>query len=508
MQDGIFYALLEDQALKFNILQSSSASLHQFAAHCDSWLNNAKWGMFWLHNDCTKGGGIPRKFDSDAYQAARELADLSDRYATFETAFTYASKGYVTIFVEGNTIRRSGDLTKEPCFAAYDRIVKPVEPPFNIVPVLRDIYDRIDRTLKISKGRFRYSLDYRLVNDAVSAFIPVVKDRLRLPHSWQFSRYSLNDFRQLSSILFAYSLIHSHARHIAMERGCDGLGFLDCIMVRRLEEWVQLLCRDSGLEENLVRVILSDLTYGNGNMRAPDIALQPFVPLLPDTLGLSPHVVLTSDLERNFSVLLNRLPEDKKMYAQLSDELEQKSRQKIQETLKGNEWRFWNGPLPGHPELPDIDLAIVSDAQKVCLILEIKSFIGPAEAREVIEKFEHIIKGIKQIQQLKRSAKVDFSVYEQALSIDSSFLVTWAVASETSIGLGAVQDDEVPVVLIPHFIRKALKTSDLRKMCDWLNQRTYLPKEGVDFEVVEQPIMIGKWTLEWYGLKIHSENVF
>ena len=53
--------------------------------------------------------------------------------------------------------------------------------------------------------------------------------------------------------------------------------------------------------------------------------------------------------------------------------------------------------------LPDVDLAIISDSEKMCLLLELKWFIDPAEAREIIEKSEEIEKGISQVLQLKQA---------------------------------------------------------------------------------------------------------
>jgi hypothetical protein len=79
------------------------------------------------------------------------------------------------------------------------------------------------------------------------------------------------------------------------------------------------------------------------------------------------------------------------------------------------------------------------------------------------------------------------------------YQLTWAVASESSIGATYVQVPDVPVVNIRHLLAR-LRISNLAGCCYWLTNREFLPTEGVDYKEIEIEAKVGKWALEWYGL--------
>ena len=69
------------------------------------------------------------------------------------------------------------------------------------------------------------------------------------------------------------------------------------------------------------------------------------------------------------TVLLNRLPAEKVIYGKLTNEKESLMRERLTDALANEGYRFVSEKVPN---LPDIDLAIIRDSEKACLLLELK----------------------------------------------------------------------------------------------------------------------------------------
>ena len=124
--------------------------------------------------------------------------------------------------------------------------------------------------------------------------------------------------------------------------------------------------------------------------------------------------------------------------------------------------------------LQDIDLAIVKESEKVCLLLELKWFIAPAEFREVIHKSEEIEKGISQVLKIKQAFAGNHKPLLEKLNIDSSYRLEGIVVSRNWIGDADVQNSEVPVIPADHLIAKLKGTESLLSTMEWLKNREYL----------------------------------
>jgi hypothetical protein len=211
-------------------------------------------------------------------------------------------------------------------------------------------------------------------------------------------------------------------------------------------------------------------------------------------------------MERNLSVLLNRLPEERSAYSALSQAKEAALRQRLVDELSILGFRFWHGNVSEWGTASDIDFAIVSDEERKCLILELKSFIAPAEPREILERSAEIQKGAKQVRdRMGMAGNLPHSL-RAILDVDERYGFTWAVASETSIGAAFAQTPEVPVINTQHLIARLRGNRGLDACCHWLVDRAYLPIEGVDYETLPAEDTIGDWTLEWYALRGITED--
>lgn len=498
-----FLALCEqisfEESFQPGTLQEEALSANQLA-------ESMKWPLRWLKNACASGGTVPRKFDRAMHRAAQDLLDLAQQYDCFDLAFTYASNRLIRLELDGNTIKRTHELREDLQYEAYDRLVKPefIEDEGDLLGFI----ERIANTVRVSGEEFSYELNPRIVNDGLSAFAPELAWKTKLPDDWQLSRYTLGDFHRVVGVLYTVSQIHFYARLIAAKKGCTGSGYKNSLIIWQREEAHKRLARYAGLNEATISAIVEDLTYGERGVSQPDPVLQPIIRVSESQYCIPPSLVQASAHERNLITLINKLPDERKTYGYYSGRREGLSRLKIQTELANHDLRMWQGRIPGWDEMPDIDLAIISDKEKSCLLLELKSFIEPAEVREIIDRSKEISRGIQQVLALQRSASQGPTPLRQALSIDESYELTWAIASETSVGNSYVQNKEVPVVRTDHLLRKIKSGISLQEVCSWLESREYLPTEGAHYCVEEIQAQIGHWLLPWQGIRFLVEGEY
>ena len=499
-----FMAFGEDMMLR-DIVDSST--IQDRAMIVDNFVFDLKEPMNWLYRGCQGGGKAPFAYNDRWHKASQDLFKLGGKYTDFVTAYTFASNNWIELELQGSTIQPKNDLCYGVEYEAYNRLIKTesTQQALSLVNFDNLPNDAIMRVLKIKGDRFRYKLNPRMVSDMISAIIRPTQDVMfSLPGDWEFSRYSLKDFRAVFEVIAALAGIHLTARKFASDQGCVRLGYPDSIYVLTYDDLLRRTVRYSKLSDAKVQSIFDDLTYGNKGIRQPDPALQPLIKLNSNDYAIMPNLWICSAAERNLTILLNKIPSEKKVYRKLVSEKEALMRESITSDLSDKDFRFIVGRLTN---LPDIDLAIVSDSEKVCLLLELKWFIDPAEAREIIEKSEEIEKGIFQIQKLKE-AYTNNQLLLEKLNIDSNYKLEGIVVSENWIGNGNVQSPEVPVIRANHLIEKLKMTDSLRATMEWLKDRKYLPKEGEHFKVHSTTSTIGKWRVKWYSIQLLNRDVF
>jgi hypothetical protein len=298
----------------------------------------------------------------------------------------------------------------------------------------------------------------------------------------------------------------AYNRLIKPARASAKLGSLEralfgCIRFFSPDEFLRRLIRYSGVSETEVLAILEDLTYGSSSIQNPDPVIQPIFRLGSDTIFLIPSLWVNSSIERNFTVLVNRLPRERLVYAQLTNQKESIMRTRAENEITNKDYRTINGKIPGRPDLPDIDLAVISDAEKLCILVELKWFIDPAEPRELLERSEELEKGVQQIKTLINAHLSGATELWNKLVIRADYSVVGAVLSANWIGYASVQDPLVPIVLDLHFSAKIKASGSLEEVSAWLGNRNYLPILDEHYRVVETPTQVGHWKVRWYGLK-------
>ena len=501
----------ENRMLKEVVSSSTSQDREMIV---DNLVNDLKYPMQWLYHHCERGeqDRFTYNYKVDLFKvdrASRNLLKLGNKYQSFVSAFRYASHGWIELELKESTIQPTENLFTGIEYEAYNRLIKSHKSQealssvnFDNLPLLRET---IGHSLRVNGNRFKYKLNPRMVSDTITVFArPILDGAFSLPSEWQLSRYTLGDFRQVIEAILAMACIHVIARKTVIDRGCEG--YADSIYVRPFNDLLRQVVRYSGVSDAKVRSIFDDLSYGSRDMKYPDPALQPLIKLDSKHYAIMPYLWLCSSPERNLTVLLNRLPTEQEIYSKLVDEREDLMRERFTAGLPAQGFRSIKGWVPDLP--PDIDLAIISDSEKACLLLEFKWFIEPAEAIEVIRRSKMIKKGISQLTQLKEAFANNYAPLLKKLNIDSSYRLEGVVVSENWVGHGTVQSPEIPVIQAAHLIAKLRGTDSLKSVMEWLKARKYLPKEGKCFKVHEDFSTIGNWRVKWYGIQLLPSDPF
>ena len=229
-----------------------------------------------------------------------------------------------------------------------------------------------------------------------------------------------------------------------------------------------------------------------------DPSLQPLIELVPGSIALSSPLVTGGSPERNLLALVNAIPSEKTHYDTIKNQKEEWMRDRLEQRRPGR-YRSWHGRIPGRPELPDFDYALIDEAAASILLLELKWFIAPAEPREIAERDEELRKGVAQTKKLLRALD-DPEVAVHAFGFMPQRIAA-AVLSANSIGSARAQDSAIAILNEEHFLRKLEAAENLPSVIDWLAERAYLPRPEVHFRYHRQVVKYFDWTLHWYGLE-------
>jgi hypothetical protein len=468
----------------------------------DDLVTGMKTPLLWLWQSCEAGRTVSTGFSDYYYKAAWDLSLLGDAYSPFENAYKYASAGLIPLKLDGHTVTPQVLFSDGSEYEAYDRLFSDAEPNGReFSDEAKEWFNDIRQTVTIAGTKFSYQLNPAIVAQGVDVLSPILDRQFRLPSTWKLPRYTFGDFHAVISIIRVMAMAHYLAHIAAARNRCEGLGVVSSVRLMKKQELVKRIRRYSNLDTTVIESIVRDITFGERGIRNPDPALQPLIPLTKDRIAISPALFLGLDVERNFTVLLNRIDGEKEAYSRLSTDRENITRTRMTDILSSQTLSFWHGALPGKPDLPDVDLAIIDHEERVCLVLELKSFIQPAEPREILEKNQEIQKGVAQCLSLKETYSQSSGVFMSCLEIDDRYEVVFAVASETFVGTNAVQNDEIPVVRSFHLVRHLVGSKSLRDTCSWLQKREYLPVRGREFDVQDTVSTVGKWNVKWYGIK-------
>ena len=482
----------------FNIAVVSPLEAHQAAIFVDVLMNSLTYPLRVCHSVGEKGShAFAREFVDHHYELAYRWLERAEDYAHFNTMFPLYRAGKIELKVNGTDLVPTDWSKTDLSYEVYDRFVAKRDPESEAGLNPNLVRKELVASIRTS-GAF-YSVDFtkRLLQHLEAAFVPILTRRHALPENWHFANFSIQQYRAVFTCLQSMAYAWFAARQIVAAGGAPEMAYPSAVWTPRKGLLVSIIARHTGLPSQVVAVVLKYLTFGEVGVRRPDIAIQPIMDLSNDQYAIAPFVLKNVNAERNLCVLLNQIPEERRLYSQLVDEKELRAREETIESIGGLNLEFRHGSL----DSTDLDLAIIDRQNRVCLCIEIKWFIEPAEVREIHSRSEELTKGVTQALKLAELFANQDDLLLRLLDIDSSYEFQSMVGSVNFIGSHYVQDSRVPITKLWHVAAQVRADANLAKTLNWLRQREYLPKKDIDYKITEVPITSGNWRSRWYGIE-------
>jgi len=292
--------------------------------------------------------------------------------------------------------------------------------------------------------------------------------------------FSLGQFRHFSAALLSICAVHEHACSLTMQVSVAREYPLNsALLVWSDDKWVRVIHRISGIDADVVRTILRQMTFGSTNMA--DLNVHPFVWIdqRRRRLAVCPGIARFSNYEENVMQICSRL--DPAVHGALSATKEEEMRREILEWLPPHIEGFGPQSLPS--PLPDIDLVLEDRTSQTVVIAEMKWLRQPFRPVGLVRTHEEFIDSFRQIEDVRQHLREcpNLLCNSGMLSrpLDQYELVQYIVLARDFLEISA--DTTVPAIEYEAFKQAVQRTTDLASAMAILVSEEWLPQEGRDF---------------------------
>lgn len=359
---------------------------------------------------------------------------------------------------------------------------------------------QIASSTRLSKRRIRYNYEPEL---AYLLAQNVPQPALFIPDGWKFPWGGRNETTLLVNALCLRVLYHLIAVHfgagaIALKGGAEG----DLCVCLSSEQWSHDIALLSSLDAKQINLFIRYLTYGNG-VESPDQALQPFVPLGSACLGVAGIGLLSSDIERNLLTLQARL--EPRLFDAQSSIFEVEMTRQLRAILE-TKWHLVtaNRTFRLGNAREEIDLLICELETKTVLVLELRWMLPPADPREVQARKRVCLQKVDQVARKLDAARANLkAMLQTAFSIAVESPSDWNVHAAVVIqGFGGAVTQRELIPVVPDWVLEAgVRVSpSLNRLVKWMQSQDWLPVEGKDYAVGENPADLSSMKVRFSGL--------
>jgi hypothetical protein len=438
---------------------------------------------------------VKEYIDAD-YGAAVEWINNAEDYLYYCSIFPLFHAKQITVRIVNDELICEYISKSDTRYEAYDRLMGKRDDNEVVSSNPNALVSSIMKNLVRRGEQYDVILDKRLMAATIRVFSDQYASRFVLPAQWDFLEFSLAQFKSVLVRLQSIASMWMVARQIFVSNGVRGVGYSSSVWTPAKKELIKLLEKHTQVPLTVIQSILSYLTFGEKGIRQPDVATQPIFDLGNGCYAISSFLMMHTNAERNLCVLLNQIVAERKNYSRLVDQKEAELYAVISSQLSPIGYDISKAKL----DTTDVDISIIDRKAKICLCLELKWFIEPAEIREVNARSEELRKGVAQCIKLNELFATQDRQLLASLNIDPSYKFLAVVGSANFIGRSDIQSQIVPILKVWHLI-KHIRDNSLACTIKWLSEKDYLPKEEINYKVVEVPLKIGKWRARWYGFK-------
>ena len=415
-------------------LQNADIMLLSSVHNLQDALNTA---IKWIYQDCTPSKpGITHQLSDNQYSEAVDLlVKYADSYAVIADGYISYSRKQNTGRVEGHTV--IFDATKEQMTSFLCDIGEKINDKHNTLsemiianclsPEFQSELDMFAKTIRQEEGRLCYDISEKLSDYACDIGCKQWDVTSNVPQGWKFDHFSLLEFKNCWTTLYAVCLIHFFAE---LKSGLSGMAQENAVITLSKATVIEYIHEKSGIEEETVEAIIDFLTY-DPQLRNTDVMYQPII-AIEDLLIITPTLILSSSPERNMIAVIQK--KDDFQYSVEVNNLENIMADEIISYLP--EGTIYCTSKHLSKELPDVDLAIYDSLSNAVLIAEMKWLIAADSTKEVLERRKDIDHGCSQVEDIIGFAmknSITFANRILPISISEKPDLFWCVVAKHDI---------------------------------------------------------------------------
>jgi hypothetical protein len=364
--------------------------------------------MKWIVNHAKRASALASRHWTPSLDGmVREALSVASDYDAFLGSLPMWHKDQFAVELISPTlgrITRPGSA-KDRQVSAYQKGIRPKEGTYRgqrkqkVEQTLRvhELFERVKQTWrKTGRFRFEYGEPWTLWLELLPEYQARVNSIARRHHSLSLGDYSLGEFNQFYA---AFLAVCAAQEFLCFEwgRSSGQYPFDSAVLVRSRSSWTATLSELSEIAPTKCESIIRDLTFDFS--RSLDLHIHPFVPLEPSkmTLAVTPQFPLHSRPDENILRVCSMLRPAEFNAASLEKELEMRTDLEKKCTVHAMQ-----GPVLLPKPNPDIDLIVTDENSSTIVIAELKWIRKPARAIEMIDRDAEVLKGISQLEQIRR----------------------------------------------------------------------------------------------------------
>lgn len=485
----------------------------ELVARIEKAKGSLEWVLRWTDKLPDKNFSIPNIINEKYYEYAQDLFFIGIDYYGIIAPFTLWHRGIAAATFDGDNTIRFKRNTRELAFDVFGTIDRQ-DPNRNLLEFNAIYSSEIDKQFQIiyetakpiKKVGLKYKVNHKNLKPLIEYFERKLIKTSNVTEDWLILGISINDIRRFFASLLSLCQVHITVMlHMFKVYKINDGARISALITRNKNEWIIMLAKYSNVSDEIIGRLIEIFTYDR-EFAKRDMSLQPFFPITSELLTICPHLVLFSDLERNFRALMAKKYKDE--YDQNSCVFEKKMLSECEKLANKNKISFKkNMIIPEEPSLPDIDSIFFDEKSNCLLVCELKAVIPPSEPAEVIERNNREHEGIEQIKAMKKFSKNNPKKFFENIfgkAISPAPDIYFAVLLQGSYGSAKSIDEGIPTIELTHFSKLMDKIKDFKELCQYIKSFSYLPKEGVDFDISEQTLKFGEYKILWEAYTLKS----
>jgi hypothetical protein len=320
------------------------------------------------------------------------------------------------------------------------------------------------------------------------------------PEDLSVGNLTFRDIRRFWGVLLTIALIHDGA-HIMASLGHTGtIPRGSILLLKRREEWTELIVDVGGIGMGAVSELLWWYTY---DPKVADAAgpIQPFFEVVLGYLALPLSLVTTHSVERNLQKILSRHPNLRPFYAEVKNAKERIALTHLRTLFPEGE--FAVKPTIVIKGVTDADLVVCEKSSGFVLVIQHKWLIAPETVAESGANDDELRKGATQAVQSRDVFRKDHALVRRELGLPGDQLIERIEAVVICRGAeptGFLEKLPVPIALERAFEELWKQSSNsLTQLWDKLSSRPDHMKAAARYEDTPVTIMVGGFDFTFPG---------